>query len=285
MTKLEKTNTNDSALAPVSEPRFDPFQMLTQAVEKGASVETMERLLDMRRELKTEQAREAYYSALAGFQAECPIIQKTKEVKIKGEVRYRYAPLESIIKQVGPLLQKHGFSYKFKTIPGQNEVKICCDAYHKDGYADDSCFSIPIDEGAFMSDAQKAGSASTFAKRYAFCNVFGISTGDEDNDGADAGRHQVDEGVLYRRFTQQMKTVMDNIDTVLTIKRALAEGELDVAAEAWGEVCTDMAVYQNLAVAPTKGGCFDLTEKKLMGSDEFREALAKYREGMAKHEV
>jgi len=283
MSKSELTNINDTPLEPVL--AFDPFAMLSQAVDKGASVETMERLLDMRRELKQERAREMFFASLADFQADCPVIKKDKDVMVKGTKRYSYAPLESIIKQVGPILQKHGFSYTFKTVPGSDEVKICCDAYHIGGYAQDSCFSIPIDQGSFMSDAQKAGSASTFAKRYAFCNVFGISTGDEDNDGADAGRHQVDEGVLYRRFSQQMKTVMDNIDTVLTIKRALAEGEMDVAAEAWGEVCTDMAVYQDLAVAPTKGGCFDLSEKKLMGSDEFREALAKYREGMAKHEV
>ena len=33
-----------------------------------------------------------------------------------------------------------------------------------------------------MSAQQQYGAASTFAKRYAFLNAFGISTGDEDND-------------------------------------------------------------------------------------------------------
>jgi hypothetical protein len=36
-----------------------------------------------------------------------------------------------------------------------------------------------------MSDTQVTAAAGTFAKRYAFCNVFGIMTGDEDTDGAD----------------------------------------------------------------------------------------------------
>jgi len=35
-----------------------------------------------------------------------------------------------------------------------------------------------------MSEVQKHGAAMTFAKRYAFCQVFGIMTGDEDTDGA-----------------------------------------------------------------------------------------------------
>jgi hypothetical protein len=33
-----------------------------------------------------------------------------------------------------------------------------------------------------MSDTQVTAAALTFAKRYAFCNVFGILTGDEDNE-------------------------------------------------------------------------------------------------------
>ena len=33
-----------------------------------------------------------------------------------------------------------------------------------------------------MSDPQKYGGASTYAKRYAFCNGFGILTADEDLD-------------------------------------------------------------------------------------------------------
>ena len=34
-----------------------------------------------------------------------------------------------------------------------------------------------------MSDSQKYAGALTFAKRYAFCNAFGILTADEDIDG------------------------------------------------------------------------------------------------------
>ena len=36
-----------------------------------------------------------------------------------------------------------------------------------------------------MTDSQKYAARNTFAKRYAFCNVFGITTGDEDIDASD----------------------------------------------------------------------------------------------------
>jgi len=55
--------------------------LLAQGIEKGISVEAMERLLAMRRELKAEWAKEQYDSAMAGFQSECPVIEKLKEAK------------------------------------------------------------------------------------------------------------------------------------------------------------------------------------------------------------
>ena len=57
--------------------------LISQAIDKNASVQTMERLLAMRRELKAEYAREAYDNAMSAFQAECPIIKKTKNVFTK----------------------------------------------------------------------------------------------------------------------------------------------------------------------------------------------------------
>src|SRR3712207_2584294 len=100
--------------APRHMQAFTPEMLIAQAIEKQVPVETMERLLAMRRELKAERAKEQYNRAMAGFQGECPTIQKTKEVKTNsGKVAYRYAPIESIQEQTKHLIQKYGFSYAF----------------------------------------------------------------------------------------------------------------------------------------------------------------------------
>ena len=52
-----------------------PEYLISQAIEKGASVETMEKLLAMRTQLKQEWAKEQYYIAMAKLQAEMPIIE------------------------------------------------------------------------------------------------------------------------------------------------------------------------------------------------------------------
>lgn len=163
-----------------------PEMLIEQAIDKNVSIETMERLLAMRTQLKAEQAKEAFFRDLAQFQAECPVITKNKTVlnKDKKTVRYHFASLDEIVSQIKMYLQKFGFSYTIQTInekdpDGQRSV---CTAHHIEGHSRESEFWTPIDHEAYMSDQQKWASASTYGKRYAFCNAFGILTGDEDND-------------------------------------------------------------------------------------------------------
>jgi LDH2 family malate/lactate/ureidoglycolate dehydrogenase len=61
-------------------------------------------------------------------------------------------------------------------------VEVTCIANHTDGFSKGSSFRAPIDPESFMNRPQRYASALTFAKRYAFCDIFGIMTGDEDDD-------------------------------------------------------------------------------------------------------
>lgn len=164
--------------------------MITRAIDKGTPVETMERLLAMRRELKQEWAKEQFDKAMAGFQSECPIIIKSKAVlnseKKGGGLRYKYAPLDAIVTTVKPFLLKYGLSYTVNAKSESNMITAIIKITHQAGHSESSEFQIPIDPEAFMNQQQKFASALTFAKRYAFCNGLGILTGDEDDDGTAA---------------------------------------------------------------------------------------------------
>lgn len=159
--------------------------MIVQAIKSKVPVETMERILAMRRELKAEFAKKAYDESMAEFQAKCPTIKKTKEVKTKaGIVAYRFAPLESIVEQVAPFLQVSGFSYSTTMELLPTGVRVVVKSTHKEGHSELSPMEVPLgNKTDIMSASQVVAAAQTFAKRYAFCNAFGILTGDEDNDG------------------------------------------------------------------------------------------------------
>ena len=145
----------------------------------------MERLLAMRRELKAERAKEEFDKAMSAFQAECPIIKKTKGVNTNsGDLAYKYAPLECIVEQVKDFLSKHGFSYSVdqpEAKPGY--IKVALTVKHTFGHSEVTSVALPLgNKTSIMSQTQVEAAALTFAKRYAFCNAFGILTGDEDTD-------------------------------------------------------------------------------------------------------
>lgn len=169
--------------------------LLEKATTAEAGVEVLERLAVMRREMKAEHAKEMFDQSMALFQAECPILRKDSQVR--GEkFSYNYAPLDSIVNQTKALIQKHGFSYRVTAKVEGTNVTAICKVIHSMGHAEESEFQVPIDPSARMNQAQKFASALTFAKRYAFCNAFGILTGDQDDD---AGASDPDNAAGHNR--------------------------------------------------------------------------------------
>ena len=187
--ETKKIQVQKSEISEYDQQKSSVETMISQAIQSGVSVETMERILAMRKELKAEYAKEQFDKAMSAFQAECPEIKKTKTVKTKEGINaYSYAPIESIVRQVKGLLGKNGLSYSIQTKTLKDEkggtlVKSICTAKHILGHSESSDMEVPLGyKTNVMSDSQVVAAASTFAKRYAFCNIFGIMTGDEDDE-------------------------------------------------------------------------------------------------------
>lgn len=175
----------------VQQEGADGIQALMQlAITNKVDVGVLERLMGMRKDLRAEQAREAYFRDMALFQSECPIIEKKQEVKEKDKttLRYKFAPLEFIDQKTRDIRQKYGFSHSFNTKVSKEEVEVTCTIKHRDGHSEEVSFIAPIDDKAYMNAPQKTASAMTFAKRYAFVNGFGIIIGGEDNDTEDVAK-------------------------------------------------------------------------------------------------
>jgi hypothetical protein len=173
----------------------NPEALIALAIEKGLDVESLGKLLSMRRELKEEMAREAYHRDLARFQSMCPIIVKTAIVynRDRRTVRYKYAPLEDILEQVKELLAECGFSYSFDQVltgppPSQ---EITCTLTHVSGHQQRSTFRSPIATDDYMNETQHYASAITYGKRYTFIGVTGIVTADMDDDAQYCGPEEV----------------------------------------------------------------------------------------------
>lgn len=187
-----------------SQQRKSVDNMIMQAVKEKVNPETMERFLIMRKELKAEFAKEQFDQSMANFQMECPEIKKTKQVKNRaGALLYSYAPLDEIVKQSKESISKNGLSYTIKTETREDEkkgtmVKSICIAKHIAGHSEESSMEVPLGAKTdIMSNSQVIAAAATFSKRYAFCNAFGIMTGDEDKEEnlKDADSGDVEEAI------------------------------------------------------------------------------------------
>lgn len=165
----------------------NPDDLISQAIAIGSNIDVLERLMTLRKDMRMEQAKEAFNKAMADFQSECPVIKKTKGVKTKaGKVAYMYAPIEEVIEQVKELIQKHGFRYFVTMELKDGLVKAICRVVHTLGHEEVSNFEVPLgNKTEIMSQSQVVAAASTFAKRYAFLNAFGIMTGDQDTEATE----------------------------------------------------------------------------------------------------
>ena len=172
---------------------------ITEAISKGLPVETMEKLFNLREKVKAEYAREEFMKAMANFQKECPIIEKTNAVKNKsGQVVYHFANLGDIVSQVKTPLGENNLSYDFITEDLKDFLKVTCVVTHSLGHSKESSFQIPIGTESYMTDVQKYGARVTFAKRYAFCNALGILTNDEDTDSKEDEKTKIPEDIANK---------------------------------------------------------------------------------------
>ena len=166
--------------------------LIATAVQSGKlDIETIKELRALQKEMKADAAKEAYVAAMSAFQSECPTVDKTKKVLNKDmSLRYVYAPLDSIVTQVRPILGKHGLSYSIEASQDVSSVTATCKVTHIFGHTEQSSFTAPIDKDGYMTAPQKVASALTYAKRYAFTNVLGILTGEEDTDAIDVKKEK-----------------------------------------------------------------------------------------------
>lgn len=238
-----KERSTEVAVSPIQE-NSSVEAIISQAVMANASVETMERLFALRKEVKAETAKEEFVKALGQFQQDCPIIEKTKAVLNKDgrTIRYKFAPIDSIVAQIKAPLDRAKLSYRWQTKTEGKSVTATCIVTHVLGHSESSDFAVDIDQEGYMSGPQKAASALTFAKRYSLCNALGISTGDEDDDATTA-RKESDAKSPKTKIITRLRTLGEKTETKEQIEEAVKRlAKLDLVAANFEEIVARLEV-------------------------------------------
>jgi len=191
-------------------------KLIQTAVENGANVEQLEKLMNLQERWEQKQAKKAFYEAKSNFQTNKPVISKSKSVNFKtksgGTTSYKYAPLPDVQKAVDPILAQNQMSYYFEQKQENNKITITCILTHELGYSEKSELSAPADTSGNKNSIQSIGSTVSYLKRYTLENILGISTS-EDNDGKTAlSTKEVETIKLKAKIQDLYRHKQDNID-------------------------------------------------------------------------
>ena len=123
-------------------------------------------------------------AAFVAAQAEMPDITKGRNAKIDmkggGSFSYTYADLGDVLSAVRPILAKHGLAITQDVATHDRMIDVYTTIVHTSGESHRDG-PLGFDAGG---DPRTAGSAVTYARRYAILATLGLAT--EDDDGARA---------------------------------------------------------------------------------------------------
>jgi hypothetical protein len=165
-------------------PKVDDSVLLEMVKRTDIDPDRLEKFMDLQFKMEAKQAERAFNAALAEFQGECPIIDKSKNVSFKS-VNYDYSPIEEIASVIKPILNKHGLSYSFniKETSDKDKLELITKIRHVAGHCEEtSYFFNKYHDDDRMNSAQRAKSSVTFSKRAALENALGLVTAKEDDD-------------------------------------------------------------------------------------------------------
>jgi len=166
-----------------------PAQLLAIAVQRGADIAQLERLMALQERFEANEARKAYHDAVSAFRAEPIEIFKRKGVGYETNdgnfVGYKHAELSDVTDAIAPMLAKHGLSYRWDERVEGKTVHCTCIVSHRLGHEErGQPLPGPFDDSGKKNQIQQLGSTLTYLRRYTLLGVLGLSTKGEDNDGA-----------------------------------------------------------------------------------------------------
>jgi hypothetical protein len=180
-------------IEPPQSTALTPMEMVQHAIERGASVEVIGRMMDFQERWDRMQARKAFDAAMSAAKAEIPVVTKNREVDFTNKegkrTNYRFEDLAGIARIIDPILSKHGLSYRYRATSEPNQpVSVTCIISHRDGHSEETTLTAGRDEGAGKNSIQAVGSTITYLQRYSLKAALGLAaSNDDDGKHADAG--------------------------------------------------------------------------------------------------
>lgn len=213
---------------------MSPTDLVSYAIQSGQPIEIIREAIALSKELKREQALEAFDAAVADAKAEIGPAVKNRI----GNNSKKYADFAAYASVVDPIIGKHGLSYRFRTSQ-DDRIHVTCVLSHRAGHREETTLSGPSDTTGSKNAIQAIGSTLTYLQRYTLVQALGLAAAGDD-DGKAAG--SVDSGPINEEQASKLRELIEvsgaNIAIFCEKWKIEAVPELPAAkfAEAYGSL-------------------------------------------------
>lgn len=169
------------------------MELMKLAVQSDGGVEKLEKLMALQERWEQNNARKAFFDAMASFQEALPVIEKKGLASFAhnqggGSTSYTYAKLEDIAASIKQPLADNDLSYRFAQTTEQSPsgpfITVTCVVTHKDGHSESAEMGGYPDASGKKNAIQQLASTVSYLRRYTLTGALGITVSDEDDDGA-----------------------------------------------------------------------------------------------------
>lgn len=178
-------------LAPSAEAANDsPFALAMRAVERGMSLEMVERMLAVQERWEASQARKAYFDAFASFRKESIKVVRNVE-RTSGPLKGTfYADLFAVVDAITAHLSKYRLSHSWQITRDEPEwIEVTCSLRHALGYSESVSMGGPPDTADAKNPIQRRASTIKYLERYTLQAITGVAEqNDPDDDDGNGGK-------------------------------------------------------------------------------------------------
>lgn len=168
-----------SNVAKIDQMSTTPAQLLSIAVDQGADLDRLEKLMELQQRWEETEARKEFIRAMTAFRSSVGNITKDKKAH-----NSNYASLAHTLDSIKDKLSENGLSHTWKTEQHENQlITVTCCVTHQMGHQECTSMSANPDGSGSKNAIQAIGSTVSYLQRYTLFAILGLASTEDDNDG------------------------------------------------------------------------------------------------------
>jgi hypothetical protein len=188
--EMEQPPKRSVAYQVAAQGMVTPVDLLRHALDSGADLDRLEKLMDLQDRWEANEARKAFADAMAAFKLAPPDIYKDGQVSYgegKNKTEYRHATIGNVVEKITAAAAEHGFSHRWGLTQKDGQIVVDCVVTHRMGHEQITTLQAAPDTSGGKNGIQSIISAKTYLQRHTLLAAFGLATKDQgDDDGAGA---------------------------------------------------------------------------------------------------